>query len=462
MGQGSVGLLFIVYIFAARLLGDTAFGEFSLGMAIAAVLFILPSWGSSKYSSIIAARDPDRTEEIVATYLGLTLPLVVFYFPLVGVASLLITGNPTVVAVALLLGLDELVRELGNGLRLLFRVHDEYPLETLTSFAERGGIVVTASLALLLAPHPVILAGAFASGRAVGSIVTAVYFRRRIGRIGIHFHLPDLRRLFIEGTPLALRRGIGMLTFRVDMLFLGAMRSSREVGWYGSIYTIMDGAVMFPQAVNGAFGPTISASYAEGNRNMVRRLYRRGLKYLVLIGLILGGGFALLSEPFVGLVFGREYLPAAPGLMILALAMPFVFVRSLTTEVLDNVDLRGASMKMFGVALLLNVVLNILLVPRFGFLGAASSTLATEACLATTMILALKGAGYEARLFAQIRGPVLAILPAATVMYLLRHSPILAAATGLPVYLVALTVFGTWDQKDRELFRTVIGRIRGT
>lgn len=461
LGQGSVALLFVVYIFAARLLGDVAFGEFSLGLAIAAVLFILPSWGSGRYSSIIAARDPDRTEEILATYLGLTLPLAVVCIPLVGAVSFLITGNSTVVAVAVILGVDELVREIGNVLRLLFRVHDQYPLEALTWFTERGGIIVAASAALLVAPHPVVLAAAFAGGRALGAVVTAAYFRRRVARIRIRFDPQALGELFRAGTPLALRRGIGMVTFRVDMLFLGALRPTREAGWYASIYTIMEGAIMFPQAVTGAFGPTLSASHAEGRRDVIQRLYGRGLKYLVLIGLALAAGLALLAEPFIQLVYGSEYLPAVPGLMILALAVPFVFVRSLTTEVLDDIDLRGASVRIFGLALLLNVVLNIVLVPRYGFLGAAASTVATELCLAAMMITALARAGYRPGLVRHLRGPVLAILPTAGVLLLLRDAPLLAVPAAGALYLLALTVFGTWDDKDLDLFRTLLARVRG-
>jgi O-antigen/teichoic acid export membrane protein len=461
IGQLSVALLFVVYVFAARALGDAAFGQFMLGLAIASVLFMLPAWGVARYSAIMAARDPERTGEIVATYLGFTLPTAALYFPLLAWVAQLIGGDTTVVHVALFLGVDQLARSVGNCFRFVFRVHDAYPLEALTSFVERGAVVAAAMLVLLIRPDPVSLAAAFAAGRLAGALVTIVLFQRRIAPVRVRFDLAAIRRLAVGGTPVALRQGVGHLTFRVDLLFLGALRGAREVGWYGSVYTVMDGAVMLPHTVNGSLGPTISANFGRGDLETVRRLYHRGLKYLIILGLFLGAVLAVLAGPFVALVYGGEYAPAVPALVLLALSIPFVFVRSNTTEVLDNVDLRGMSLKVFALGLVINVVLNTLLVPSYGHVGAAGATLMTEVALAVGMGAGLARAGYRVGVRSLLRAPVLAIVPATGIMWALQGLPVLAALTGAVTYVAALTVAGAWDEKDVRLFRGVGDRLRG-
>lgn len=458
-GQGSTGLLFITYIVAARTLGDAGFGEFTFGLTIATLLVMFPTWGSSRYSSIRAAREPGRTDEILGDYLGLTVPLTLLYFPLVFLVGHLASGNPTVVWVAVLLGGDLLAREFGNLLRLLLRVHDEYPLETLTGFGERGAILVLALAVLILWPDPVLLAAAFVGGRVVGVLVTAALYRVRVGPIRIRFVRGALRELFVGGTPVALRRGLNLVTFRVDMMFLGAMRPPRELGWYGSIYTIMDGVVMLPNPVNGSIGPTLSANFGEARLDVVTRLYQRGLKYLVVVGVLLTALFAILAAPLVNLVYGETFQPAAAALTILAFSIVFLLVRSLATEVLDNVDLRGASARIFALALLFNVALNILLIPRYGYLGAAASTVVTEAWLMGAMVWALRTAGFPARLLAQVRGPLLSIVVPAGLMWFLIDTPFLASLLGSLVYLAGLFVFRTWDDKDLDVFRGVWGRL---
>lgn len=460
LGQGSVALLFVTYILAARILGGDGFGDFSLGLSIATILLMLPAWGSNRYSSIMAARDPERTESILATHLGLTIPLALLYFPLVAGVAFLVSGETVVVWIAILLAVDLLAREFGNALRLLFRVHGEYPLETLTAFGERGSIVALTLAILFVSPDPVHLAAGFAGGRILGAIATAILFRRRVGRIRARFAVREILELFAAGTPIALRRGIGLVTFRVDMLFLGGMRPAREVGWYASIYTIMDGVLMLPQAVNGGFGPTLSANHAAGRTDVVLRLYQRGLKYLLIIGLLLASILGVLSRSIVEIIFGEEYLSAAPALTILSLSVVFLFLRSLATEILDNVDLREAAVRIFAAGLILNVGLNAILIPPYGILGAAASTVVTEALLMVGMLRALAHSGFPGHLFRQLRSLLPAIVAPLMLMWWLDDLPFVALSAAVPAYAAGLFLFRAWDQKDMELFRALIARLR--
>lgn len=455
LGQGSVGLLFVIYILAARALGDAGFGEFMLGMTIALLLFTLPAWGTNRYASILAARGPERTEEILSSSLGLTVSLSVVYFPLVWLTGTLVAGDSPVPTVALLLGLDLLAREYGNLLRLFFRVHGAFALETVTVFAERGLMVVGALVVLLVRPDPVLLAVSFAGGRTLGTLVTSGLYRARVGRIGVRFEAGSLRSILARGTPLALRRGIADMSFRVDTVFLGVLRAANEVGWYGSVYRLMDGVLMLPNAVAGSLGPTMSANFGEGRLDVVRRLYQRGVKYLAMAGLFLGAVFAVLGESIVAFLYGEEYAPAAAALRLLAPAVVFVFLRRQATEVLDNVDRRSDTVWIFGVGLVTNVVLNAFLVPAYGYLGAAAATVATEGCLMGGMVWVLHRGGYAAALPRQLGAMAIAIGVSGGVMWLLATLPVAAVLAGGVAYVVALTLLGTWDQKDLLLLRSI-------
>jgi O-antigen/teichoic acid export membrane protein len=165
--------------------------------------------------------------------------------------------------VALLLGVDLVARECATLLRLLLRVHDAFLVEMLTVFAERAFMVVGALAVLLIEPDARLLAGALAAGRVSGAAVTTVLFVRRVEGCSARFEVPSLRGLWRGGTPLAVRRAIGSLSFRVDTLFLGVMRSASEVGWYGTVYMLMDGVLMLPTIVTGSLGPTLSANFGE-------------------------------------------------------------------------------------------------------------------------------------------------------------------------------------------------------
>jgi O-antigen/teichoic acid export membrane protein len=238
------------------------------------------------------------------------------------------------------------------------------------------------------------------------------------------------------------------------------MRSASEVGWYGTVYTLMDGVVMLPSIVTGSLGPTLSANFAEGQREVVSRLYQRGLKYLLHVGIFLAAVFAVLADVVVVELYGAEYAPAAAALRILAVSVVFIFVRRHATEVLDNVDLRSATAWIFGAGLLMNVVLNLLLIPRYGYLGAAAATVVSEGYLMGAMLWTLHSSAYVASFLPLLVAPTVAIVPAALLMWRLAGSPFLAVTASAAFYLAALTLLGAWDEKDRLALRSAVAKVR--
>ena len=459
-GQGSVLLLFMTYILAARALGAAGYGDFMLGMTIALLLMALPAWGTARYTSILAARSPDRTVEILSGSVGLILTLGAVYLPLVWLTATLVSPRQVVVQVALLLGVDFIARELSILLRVLLRVHDAFATEMTTVFAERVLMVAAALAVLVVAPSPVALAMALTAGRMAGTVVTTMLFVRRVGSFVPSFELRALGELWQGGTPIALRRAIGSLSFRVDTIFLGVMRSATEVGLYGTVYTLMDGVLMLPTVVTGSMGPTLSANFAQGRHEVVGRLYRRGLKYLVLSGLFLTAVFAVLADSVVEMLYGPEYARSAAALQILSISVVFVFVRRQATEVLDNVDLRSATAWIFAVGLAVNVLLNFVLVPPFGYLGAAAATVVTEGYLMGAMLWALHRASYRSDWLRSFGAPALAITVGAVPMWLLRENPFVAVVLSAVVYLGGLTGLRVWDDKDRLVLKRIAAKVR--
>lgn len=460
VAKTSTLLTFVVHVFAARRLGDSGFGEFTLGLTIASLLFILPAWGTNRYSSIMAARTPEHTGAIVADNLGLTSLLAVLYIPLVALAGMIVSGAEVVILVALLLGLDKLISNYSSFLHLLFRVHDVYALESLTAFLERITITVAAVTLLLLHASPAALALAFLAGRSAGALVSSTLFLRRIGPIRIRYRWSRLRRLLRAGTPLALRRGLGTLNFRVDMLLLGWMQPSRQVGWYAAATKLVNGFELLPAVVQGALGPSISSAYAKDELSLVKRLYRRSTKYLLVLSLFPAAFMAVLADPLVDFVYGGEYRATIPALRLLALVVPAMFLRQIAIEMMDNVDLRGPTVKVFAFAVGANIAANLLLIPRLGHLGAAWATLGTEILLAAGLVWILRREGFDPVEDLGSLAPFPAALLAGAAMLWLITTPVAAGLVGATVYLVALTILGTWDDKDRALMHDLWGRVR--
>jgi O-antigen/teichoic acid export membrane protein len=112
-------------------------------------------------------------------------------------------------------------------------------------------------------------------------------------------------------------------------------------------------------------------------------------------------------------------------------------------------------------ALVVNVALNLGLIPRLGFVGAAWATLITEAIYFLATAIALRAYGYRAGWAGIAWRPVVATAAFAGVLWLARPWPLVAASlVACATYAAATVVLGVWDERERELMRGVV-RARG-
>jgi O-antigen/teichoic acid export membrane protein len=158
---------------------------------------------------------------------------------------------------------------------------------------------------------------------------------------------------------------------RSDMILLKMCSSSiKEVTFYSIAINLMEKTLLLPQAFGGAVGTSVMAQFGR-DREALRRLVARASRYMFLCGLPLILGLALLSAPFVETIYGPHYLPVIPVLFWVAfLAIPKTMLQSVQQLLLATEQQRFLVMwiSLCGVV---NIALDLLLIPSHGALGAA-------------------------------------------------------------------------------------------
>ncbi len=186
------------------------------------------------------------------------------------------------------------------------------------------------------------------------------------------------RRLLGMALPVGAANLFIMAYSRSDLLMLEWMAGSASVGMYAAAYKLVGSLDVFPHALTTSLLPLMSAAFAQGDAAQVRRLYRGALSLAAAAGLAVGMGGSLLAPGIVGLVYGAGYAPAAGAMRILAWAALFHFL----LYVMTTAALAAGRERLFtayaGLLALLNVLLNALLIPRFGIVGASWATFIAE------------------------------------------------------------------------------------
>src|SRR5437660_8409632 len=218
---------------------------------------------------------------------------------------------------------------------------------------------------------------------AIQYAFSCVYFSvvlaaKRVAVIGWRFE-PDLvREWFWKGLPFALTFVLTILYFRIDQPLVFALKSQTEAGWYGAAYKPIEALLFIPMTFLSVVFPVLSVYHRERQTEVLDAL-NRFYKALLLMGWPMSVGIFVLAYPLNAVM--RLYAPSAPALQILALALGFAFVNNAFIGALNASDRQLSFTWAAGWSLAANVVLNLALIPTFGYLGASWATVLTEIAL---------------------------------------------------------------------------------
>jgi len=258
----------------------------------------------------------------------------------------------------------------------------------------------------------------------------------RVGRVDVKTWVPLLRASFPFGL-IALALG---LSYKFDSFLLSLTRGDAETGYYNAAYNLVFSAVVFSNVLNTALYPSLTRQAAR-DASRLTALYERALRYLMIVALPIAVGTTVLADQLVPLLFRAVYLPAVPALQIVIWVVPLMYLSEFLGYVLliAGQEQRAARAVMLSTGV--NVALNFILVPQFGFLAAAVMTVVTEAVLVGQYLWVLSP-HLQHMAWTRLARPLLAALLMGALVWGLRDLPVwLNAPIAGGVYAGLLLLF---------------------
>lgn len=210
--------------------------------------------------------------------------------------------------------------------------------------------------------------GAWALGQTVGLVLVCVYVACHAG-----FGRPDAglaRRAAVFGAKAHLGRFMEVGNYRADQWLLGSMAGARELGLYSIAVAWAETLYYLPGVLVLVQRPDLVRA---GAREAVQRAVR-----VCRVGLVLSSGAALVligAAPLLCVgVFGQPFEGSVDELRVLALGAAGIVVFELLTNALTAQRKPMLGSAAIGVAFVLTAALDLLLIPRYGGMGAAVAT----------------------------------------------------------------------------------------
>jgi O-antigen/teichoic acid export membrane protein len=191
------------------------------------------------------------------------------------------------------------------------------------------------------------------------------------------FNLSAWKTFLLIGGYLALAKGMGDITMHTDSVMLGYLGLITENGWYKAAVKI-NGLILFPMAlISSAVFPALAAMLKESKERFIR-LWKLWYKVTIfLAGMLCSIAFANARE-IVETLYPSEFQPAASALKILIVMALLVYIHNLYHHVLIIFNHQKKIFYTLFVAASVNVILNLILIPRISLYGACVATVTTH------------------------------------------------------------------------------------
>jgi O-antigen/teichoic acid export membrane protein len=382
---------FFIFVFLANYLGESAFGRLSIAIAYVGTFDIIANFGLNQI--LVRELSGERTHKSRLLGSGLFVKIMITLVAvLASLAILPLMGYPDeTITIVWITSINLLISSKLSSTRTVFE--SIFQAQLRMAFPILCNLLDNLIFALLVL--------AFAHFFKVGLLGMAIIYTvcnipgtvwliRRFLRTHDVVWRPDwplVKELLRETLPLAAYLFFSILTTKIDVLMLSWMREEAEVGQYAAATRLVYPLSFLSTSLTISLFPLLS-KYYELKSDKFAEIARQGTRYVSIIALLVSGILFFAAGPIIHMLYVSAYAACIPAFRILLLSLGFSFLNFYFIDILISARRQKLVTASMAVTFIVNALLNLLLIPEMGILGAGYAKLASTA-VALIMLLAV-------------------------------------------------------------------------
>lgn len=456
-GVGARLLSFALNILIVRYLGAAGYGKLSFAMAFSGFFTILGDFGLSTYAIREVSADKTAGPGCLGKGLLLNAVLSVLILAAVAGAGLAVGLDRMLFWCVILLALSYLLHQTGGFASALFRAHEKMSLLVVTETIYRVAQLLFCGACVFFRLDIAAFAAAYL-GASV--LYLAVVLWLAFGMIGprLSSSAGEYLRMLRESAPYGLSAAALVVYYNADILMLSYFKGAGDVGIYSVAYNLYLALGVVTSVYMGAAFPVLSRLFKNSPEG-IKKAYTKSFKFLLIIAVPVSFGAVMLAQEIITALYGASFADSAAPFAILSSVTVFFYLNAFLGHFFAAAGRVKDSFWMFCAACLLNVILNLFLIPAYGNTGAAVATVVSEALYFSLAVRFLSRTEYHflpwrllARLlfFSAFMLMALWLVPGGNVF--------LRAGLGAIIYLLLVLRGGVLDGEDVRLIREALRR----
>jgi O-antigen/teichoic acid export membrane protein len=451
-------LSFFLIVFIARHLGDVGLGKYSFVFAFVGLFALFSDFGISTFLTREVAKDKTKTSlyfdniitlKLILTIVATILPLIVIWF---------IDKSVDVKMAVYIMAIAMFFLNYEETFGALIRAYEKMEYISLMMVLEK---IITAGLGIVFLAMGfklVALVSAFLVAYFTTFVIYYIIITKKITKIRFRADFGLWKKILKQSLPFWLTVLFIAIYFRIDIVMLTMMKGYQSVGWFSASHKILDALYFIPGAIIMAVFPVMSRLHIE-NKEQLSKLYKKAFYYLLSLGVPIGIGATLLADRIILFVYKDAFINSVIALQILIWAEVFIFISSVSGYLLNSIDKQKLFSYVTGICAVINVTLNLILIPKYDYIGASVATVITEILVFAMLFYFVSKNKYGFNLLkVMIKPAVAGIVMAVGVVYFKGMHLLILVPFAMLVYFSCLFIIKGIDKEEIDLVKGLVKR----
>ncbi len=369
---------FVLFVGIARLYGPEAFGQFTTAHTFSTIFLIFADFGFDTLLATEVARYRDRATEIAQKYFSLKIIFAVVATIAMVILPVFQSLDASTKLLMEIFSINVFFTSLSNFFFALFKGYEQLHHETKISFVTNLFSLCLLFIAWNLQFPLHVFALIFIVTRISGFFLALRIASRFTQTTFVRLNYSDWKTTLKQVLNFGLLILFGNLCFQLDTILLASMKSSHDVGVYQAVFKLVVFTLVIPDIMTSVLLPVLSRLNSEDKVqwNILGQLLNKTLTFCALLISIV---IFIYADQIINVIYGSRQFSESVSILRIFSFIIFIRFAVETYGLMLTTSLRQKDrMLVVMFATILNLMLNVPAIPRYGPTGAAIVSLITN------------------------------------------------------------------------------------
>lgn len=377
-----LAISFIAKLIVARFLGPVNFGVISIGITTLTIFSAISLLGLNNGIGRYLPRynDIEHRRGVILSSFQISIPISIIISFLIlffaeSIATIFFkepTATPILRIFAIMIPFATLIKLSIGTIQGLQKSIPKVIIRNITQPITRFSLI---AIAIIIGGGLINIAWAYALSYFFTALLGAIYIIRKTPIFSVDIqHIKMHKEILTFSLPLLIMTTMTLVFSDIDTYMLAYFSSTKDVGIYNVIYPIANLLTMGLSAFGFLFMPILSELHTKTNYKEMRNIYQFVTKWIFMTTLPIFLIIGLFPEKTISITFGQEYIEGSIALSILSFTFFTHAIAGPNYQSLTSIGYTKLVMYDNILVAISNIMLNLFLIPKFSFVGAALAT----------------------------------------------------------------------------------------